>query len=87
MYFFLKYIVTLFYKKLRIKIVVCLLRDSGPCRLAQRAIEPKEEKNKTGKPKIVRFLKNIEVGSVLIKISNFFVSFFYSFFVSFSIRC
>jgi len=28
MYFFLKYIVTLFYKKLRIKIVVCLLRES-----------------------------------------------------------
>jgi len=31
MYFFLKYIVTLFYKELRIKIVVCLLRESGPC--------------------------------------------------------
>jgi len=30
MYSFLKYIVTLFYKKLRIKIVVCLLRESGP---------------------------------------------------------
>jgi len=30
MYFFLKYIVTLFYKKLRIKIVVCLRRESGP---------------------------------------------------------
>jgi len=30
MYFFLKYIVTLFYKKLRIQIVVCLLRESGP---------------------------------------------------------
>jgi len=30
MHFFLKYIVTLFYKKLRIKIVVCLLRESGP---------------------------------------------------------
>jgi len=30
MYFFLKYIVTLFYKKLRIKIVVCLLCESGP---------------------------------------------------------
>jgi len=30
MYFFLKYIVTLFYKKLRIKILVCLLRESGP---------------------------------------------------------
>jgi len=30
MYFFLKYIVTLFYKKLRIRIVVCLLRESGP---------------------------------------------------------
>jgi len=30
MYFFLKYIVTLFYKKLRIKIVACLLRESGP---------------------------------------------------------
>jgi len=30
MYFFLKYIVTLFYKNLRIKIVVCLLRESGP---------------------------------------------------------
>jgi len=30
MYFFLKYIVTLFYKKLRIKIVVYLLRESGP---------------------------------------------------------
>jgi len=30
MYFFLKYIVILFYKKLRIKIVVCLLRESGP---------------------------------------------------------
>jgi len=29
MYFFLKYIVTLFYKKFRIKIV-CLLRESGP---------------------------------------------------------
>jgi len=33
MYFFLKYIVTLFYKKLRIKIVVCLLRESGPWQL------------------------------------------------------
>jgi len=31
MYFFLKYIVTLFYKKLKIKIVVYLLRESGPC--------------------------------------------------------
>jgi len=30
MYFFLKYIVTLFYKKLRIKIVVRLLRESAP---------------------------------------------------------
>jgi len=31
MYFFLKYIVTLFYKKLRMKILVCLLRESrGP---------------------------------------------------------
>jgi len=30
MYLFIKYIVTLFYKKLRIKIVVCLLRESGP---------------------------------------------------------
>jgi len=30
MYFYIKYIVTLFYKKLRIKIVVCLLRESGP---------------------------------------------------------
>jgi len=30
MYFFLKYIVTLFYKNLKIKIVVCLLRESGP---------------------------------------------------------
>jgi len=30
MYFFLKYIVTLFYKKLRIKMIVCLLRESGP---------------------------------------------------------
>jgi len=30
MYFFLKYIVTLFYKKLRIKIVVSLLRELGP---------------------------------------------------------
>jgi len=30
MYFFLKYIVTLFYKKLRIKIVVSFLRESGP---------------------------------------------------------
>jgi len=30
MYFFLKYIVTLFYKKLIIKIVVCLLRESCP---------------------------------------------------------
>jgi len=30
MYFFLKYIVTLFYKKLRIKIIVCLLCESGP---------------------------------------------------------
>jgi len=30
MYFFLKYIVTLFYKKLRIKKFVCLLRESGP---------------------------------------------------------
>jgi len=29
MSFFLKYIVTLFYKKLRIKIVLCLLRESG----------------------------------------------------------
>jgi len=29
MYFFLKYIVILFYKKLGIKIVVCLLRESG----------------------------------------------------------
>jgi len=30
MHFFLKCIVTLFYKKLRIKIVVSLLRESGP---------------------------------------------------------
>jgi len=30
MYFFRKYIVTLFYKKLRIKFFVCLLRESGP---------------------------------------------------------
>jgi len=30
MYFFLKYIVTLFYKKLRIKIVVSFLCESGP---------------------------------------------------------
>jgi len=30
MYFFLKYIVTLFYKKLVTKIVVSLLRESGP---------------------------------------------------------
>jgi len=30
MYFFLKNIVTLFYKKLRIKIVVSFLRESGP---------------------------------------------------------
>jgi len=30
MYFFLKYIVILFYKKLRIKIVVSLLCESGP---------------------------------------------------------
>jgi len=30
MYFFLKYIVTLFYKKLKIKIVVCLFRESVP---------------------------------------------------------
>jgi len=29
-YFFIKYIVTLFYKKLRIKIVVSFLRESGP---------------------------------------------------------
>jgi len=29
-FFLLKYIVTLFYKKLRIKIVVCLLCESGP---------------------------------------------------------
>jgi len=36
MYIFLKYIVTLFYKKLRIKIVVCLLRESGPWRLDER---------------------------------------------------
>jgi len=30
MYFFLKYLVTLFYKKLRIKIVVSFLCESGP---------------------------------------------------------
>jgi len=30
MYFFQKYIVTLFYKKIRITIVVCLLRESAP---------------------------------------------------------
>jgi len=30
MHFSLKYIVTLFYKKVRIKIVVCLLHESGP---------------------------------------------------------
>jgi len=30
LYCFPKYIVTLFYKKLRINIVVCLLRESGP---------------------------------------------------------
>jgi len=30
MYFFIKYIVTLFYKKLRIKIVVSFLCESGP---------------------------------------------------------
>jgi len=34
MYIFLKYIITLFCKKLRIKIVVCLLRESGPWTLA-----------------------------------------------------
>jgi len=32
MYFFLKYLVTLFYKKLRIKIVVSFLCESGPWR-------------------------------------------------------
>jgi len=30
MYFFLKYLATLFYKKLRIKIVVSFLCESGP---------------------------------------------------------
>jgi len=30
MYFFLKYIVTLFYEKLRMTNFVCLLRESGP---------------------------------------------------------
>jgi len=30
MYFFLKYLVTLFYKKLKIKIVVSFLCESGP---------------------------------------------------------
>jgi len=30
MYFFLKYLVTLFYKKLRIKIVLSFLCESGP---------------------------------------------------------
>jgi len=34
MCFFLKYLVTLFYKKLRIKIVVSFLRESGPRRVA-----------------------------------------------------
>jgi len=33
MNFFLKYLVTLFYKKLRIKIVVSFLCESGPCSL------------------------------------------------------
>jgi len=31
MYFFLKYLVTSFYKKIRIKIVVSFLCESGPC--------------------------------------------------------
>jgi len=38
MYFFIKYIVTLFYKKLRIKIVVSLLRESGPWQLKQSSL-------------------------------------------------
>jgi len=38
MYFFLKYIVTLFYKKLKIKIVACLLRESGPWKLGSKEI-------------------------------------------------
>jgi len=37
--FYLKIIVTLFYKKLGIKIVVCLLRESGPRRLSPHNIE------------------------------------------------
>jgi len=34
MYFFLKYIITLFSNKLRIKIVASLLRESGPSLLS-----------------------------------------------------
>jgi len=38
MSFFLKYIVALFYKKLRIKIVVRLLRESGPCTVCKATL-------------------------------------------------
>jgi len=38
MYFFLKYLVTLFYKKLRIKIVVSFLCESGPRFIKSRNI-------------------------------------------------
>jgi len=38
MYFFLKYLVTLFYKKLRIKIVVSFLCESGPRSLRRSSI-------------------------------------------------
>jgi len=37
MYFFLKYLVTLFYKKLRIKIGVSFLCESGPWCVITRA--------------------------------------------------
>jgi len=39
MHFFLKYIVTLFYKKLMTKIVVCLLRESGPSTRPEEEIQ------------------------------------------------
>jgi len=59
MYFFLKYIVTLFYKNLRIKIVVCLLRESGPRTKAHRVnllnlgIAVVHSINYTPRPKVV----------------------------------
>jgi len=65
MYFVLKYIVTLFYKKLRIKIVVSLLRESGPrmesyvlgqpCSIGYRRLEKRLSDKGSGKCRLARW--------------------------------